>query len=264
MNIGANPRAYQTSDPKSFAFTWARHRRPAILQDVTDDVRRTLSTLQATASAEVMRREGETIIAALTLLKHEHDHNFDLTPLPDDGFPGIEEYNTELQARGALRWHDTEWLWSECYMYRRMATVFNLAEDPFWKAYDVFQRQKTGTFKASRPAVIELAANYRAIIAHISSSSAPNIEEEERLLFSDMAEICLWGNATDLGILANPTYEDIQKVQGSQARKESKKHILVNDLDRVFEVLSRARQDGKSERRVDIVLIMQALSSSWI
>ena len=67
-----------------------------------------------------------------------------------------------------------------------------------------------------------------------------------------MAEICLWGNATDLSLLTSLTYEDIQKLQGSKARKESEKNILVNDLTEAFSSLRGAK--GKSERRVDIVL----------
>jgi hypothetical protein len=50
------------------------------------------------------------------------------------------------------------------------------------------------------------------------------------------------------------TYEDIQKLQGSKARKESEKNILVNDLEAAYEVLKKAQKEGKTERRVDIVL----------
>lgn len=81
------------------------------------------------------------------------------------------------------------------------------------------------------------------------------IEEGDRVLFSEMCEICLWGNATDLSLLTSLTYEDIQKLQGSQARKAAEKNILVNDLSKAYDVLKQARKERKSEeRRVDIVL----------
>lgn len=70
----------------------------------------------------------------------------------------------------------------------------------------------------------------------------------------EMCEICLWGNATDLSLLTNLTYEDIQKLQGSEARKKAEKNILVNDLPAAYEVLKKAKAEGKTERRVDIVL----------
>lgn len=73
-----------------------------------------------------------------------------------------------------------------------------------------------------------------------------------------MLEICLWGNATDLSLLTNLTYEDIQKLQGSEARKASEKNILANDLGAAYGTLLQAqkqqREEGRKERRVDIVL----------
>lgn len=69
-----------------------------------------------------------------------------------------------------------------------------------------------------------------------------------------MCEVCLWGNATDLSLLTTLTYEDIQKLQGSEARKAAEANILVNDTGRAFELLKRVKDEGKEERRVDIVL----------
>lgn len=69
-----------------------------------------------------------------------------------------------------------------------------------------------------------------------------------------MFEICLWGNATDLSLLTNLTYEDIQKLQGSEARKRQEKNILINNLPEAYEILKKARDEGKKERRVDFVL----------
>jgi hypothetical protein len=69
----------------------------------------------------------------------------------------------------------------------------------------------------------------------------------------EMCEICLWGNATDLSLLTSLTYEDIQKLQGSEARKASEKNILINDLEAAYDVLMKAKKEGR-ERKIDIVL----------
>ena len=69
-----------------------------------------------------------------------------------------------------------------------------------------------------------------------------------------MCEICLWGNATDLSLLTSLTYEDIQKLQGTEARKKAEKNVLVNDLPAAYEVLVKAKKEGKRDRRLDIVL----------
>jgi hypothetical protein len=117
------------------------------------------------------------------------------------------------------------------------------------------------TFKSSRPAVLELAGRYKNIVTELQSKQTikgaetqEQLEAAEEILFREMCEICLWGNATDLSLLTNLSYEDIQKLQGSEARKNSEKNILVNDLDKAFKILSAAQKAGKKDRRVDIVL----------
>ena len=130
-----------------------------------------------------------------------------------------------------------------------------------WKDYDVFSRQKMSTFKSSRPAVLELAAKYKELVEELeqgkpaADKTPEELEEAEKLLFMEMCEICLWGNATDLSLLTTLSYEDIQKLQGSEARKASEKNIVVNELPAAFAVLNEARKNKPNEeRRFDIVL----------
>ena len=259
MEQDTSTATYVTSDATSFAFTSARERWPAILTGAIDDVHRTISRLPSDRESDI--KEGKSIVEKLATLKYELQHNRKLTPLSDDGQSDTAGYNAELEKRGNPKWHDVQWLYAECYLYRRIATLFALSPSPYWKSYDVFNRQKMSTFKSSRPAVLELAAKYREIIQNLSkgnevvdSTDPKRIEEAEKLLFTEMAEICLWGNATDLSLLTNLTYEDIQKLQGSSARHESEKNILVNDLPRAFDVLNRAKVAKQETRRVDIVL----------
>ncbi len=143
---------------------------------------------------------------------------------------------------------------------RRISTFFALSQR--WKNHDVFARQKISTFKSSRPAVLELAAKYKELVSQLeqgssSTSSKPpeELEEAGKMLFAEMCEICLWGNATDLSLLTSLTYEDIQKLQGSSARKAAEKNILVNDLPAAYNILNAAKKASpERERRVDIVL----------
>jgi hypothetical protein len=136
---------------------------------------------------------------------------------------------------------------------RRINTYFSLSTH--WKNYDIFARQKISTFRSSRPAVLELAGRYRDLVLQLHTNKGKSVDDEaEKSLFMEMCEICLWGNATDLSLLTNLTYEDIQKLQGSEARKASEKNILVNDLEAAYDVLVKAKKEDKKERRVDIVL----------
>ena len=138
-----------------------------------------------------------------------------------------------------------------------MHTFFSLSD--YWKTYDVFSRQKMSTFRSSRPAVIELAAKYKELVSQLekdlqSTKDPEELDEAERILFTEMYEICLWGNATDLSLLTSLTYEDIQKLQGADARKQAEKNILVNDLPAAYKVLKDAQKEGKKDRRMDIIL----------
>ena len=255
------PEAYSTGDLTSFAFTSAQSRWPSILTNAIDDLHRTLFTISDSTDSEGKIAEGKSILRSLASLKYGVQHNRQITPLSDDGKPDVQSYNAELIARGNPTWHNTQWLYAECYLYRRIATFFNASTH--WRTYDVFFRQKMSTFKSSRPAVLELSSRYRDIITQIRNKDAvvdtadpSKAQEAEKVLFTEMCEICLWGNATDLSLLTTLTYEDIQKLQGSSARKESEKNILVNDLPRAFDLLNQLKQSSKTDqdRRVDIVL----------
>ncbi|KAI5365036.1 hypothetical protein Slin15195_G045740 [Septoria linicola] len=246
---------YGTADADSFAYTSARERWPIILTGAIDDVHKAVSKETDPEKVE----EGKKVTNDLATLKYELQHNRQLTPLPQDGSPDIFAYNQELEQRGSPKWHDVAWLYAECYLYRRIATIFALSKH--WKSYDVFSKQKMSTFRSSRPAVLELAARYNDLSQQLESnkSALATASEEERaqaekLYFVEMSEICLWGNATDLSLLTNLSYDDIQKLQGSNARKANEDKILVNDFDKAFATLKQAQKHGAKERRVDIVL----------
>ncbi|KAI1125810.1 hypothetical protein F5Y10DRAFT_223206 [Nemania abortiva] len=244
-----------TSDKTSFAYISARDRWPIIITGAIDDTYRSVAECD---DAE-KRDEGKKIVEELARLKYEMQHDRQLTPIRDDGFPDVALYNAELEKLGpGATWFAVPWLYCECYLYRRMSTSFKLSTH--WKDYDVFARQKMDTFRSSRPAVLELAARYRELVEQMEADKANKTktsderEAAQELLFTEMCEISLWGNATDLSLLTSLTYEDIQKLQGSEARKASEKNILVNDLSKAYAVLKAAQAEGKAERRVDIVL----------
>ncbi|KAI1647368.1 DUF89-domain-containing protein [Daldinia loculata] len=251
MEFDTKTPPYLTSDKSSFAYVSARDRWPVIITQAIDDLYRSVSECEEPEK----QNEGKRIIEELARLKYELQHDRQLTPIRDDGAADVAIYNRELEQLGTPSWFNIPWLFSECYLYRRLHTSFSLSKH--WKTYDVFYRQKIKTFRSSRPAVLELAARYKDLVTqikHDGNSTSAEHEEAEKILFFEMCEICLWGNATDLSLLTSLTYEDIQKLQGSEARKASEKNILVNDLGATYDVLKKAKSEGKKERRVDIVL----------
>ncbi|RMY47959.1 hypothetical protein D0863_15507 [Hortaea werneckii] len=258
MELDTKTPPSHTSDKNSFGFISARDRWPVILTGAIDDVHKAVTN----ASEPEKVAEGKKIVSGLASLKYEIQHDRQLTPLIDDGGADIAGYNKELEQRGNPTWFNVAWLYAECYLYRRMATLFNTSTH--WKGYDVFFKQKESTFRSSRPAVLELAARYNDMTTQfaspdsaISRASAAEREQAEYALFREMCEICLWGNATDLSLLTNLSYEDIQKLQGAESRKANESKILVNDFPAAFACLEdakRADHPPKKDRRVDIVL----------
>lgn len=145
-----------------------------------------------------------------------------------------------------------------------------------WKTYDVFHRQKMTAFKSSRNAVVELAFRYKDLINQIEMKhdDAANttvleeeekkaVEEAEKIIFTEICEICLWGNATDLSHWANITHDQVQRRQGLNFCKEAERKIIANDLPLAFQLLRKiqAQSERRSSageddrrRRVDIVL----------
>ncbi|KAL5606867.1 hypothetical protein BROUX41_003244 [Berkeleyomyces rouxiae] len=285
MSTTSTPPPYMTSDPGSFGSVTATRRWPIIITSIVNDVHITVGKLKLEASK--LQEAGKAVDPLLIektdelaeiqskigILNTEVQRNKPMTPIEDDGFDDVALYNKEIEALKSeannadgkspelyARWHDAPWLFTECYLFRRLNTFFT--QSKHWKSYDVFARQKTSAFHSSRPAVLELAARYTELVSQISAKKADKAtprdastdKAAEALLFSEMAEICLWGNATDLSLLTSLTYEDLQKLQGSEARKESEAKILANDLPKAFELLHAAREAGKKDRRVDIVL----------
>ncbi|KEZ46589.1 hypothetical protein SAPIO_CDS0398 [Scedosporium apiospermum] len=247
MALDAGKPTYSTGDKTSFAWVTARERWPVIITSAIDDVYR---SVHAATDPEAVQ-EGKKILESLASLKYEIQHDRQLTPIEDDGYLDVSLYNDELAKLGPPTWLNVSWLYSECYLFRRISTYFT--KTTHWKTYDLFARQKIKTFRSSRPAVLELAARYRELATQLQSGDHIP-DEAEKLMFTEMCEVCLWGNATDLSLLTTLTYEDIQKLQGAKARKESEKNILVNDTATAFELLKKAKAEGKAERRVDIVL----------
>ncbi|KAJ5175185.1 uncharacterized protein N7482_001062 [Penicillium canariense] len=240
-------RAVWTSEEGSMAKETAETRWAKIIQGTVDDIGETAAAEDVDNQKRV---ESIAIQIALKEIKENIKQNKALTPLQDDGKPDIQEWNKQLAAIGGCSWINCPWLFGECYMYRRIQRILNSSKH--WKNYDVFKRQKDSTFVKSRAAVAELASRYVQVVADTTLAQTESKEEAKKVLFIEMTEIALWGNATDLSLLANLTLEDLQKLQGSEAIQKSQRNIVDNDTDDVWGYLQRTA--GQTSRQIDIVL----------
>lgn len=125
---------------------------------------------------------------------------------------------------------------------RSVQTFFSTSRH--WRGYDVFKRQKDATFADSRAAIEELASRYLEVAAFASKGDLSGL-----VVFEEMTQIALWGNATDLSLLSKLSLEEIQSLQGSAAIKNNQRNIIANDVELVWRHLKES-----TGGRVDIVL----------
>ncbi|KAJ9107195.1 hypothetical protein QFC19_002855 [Naganishia cerealis] len=196
--------------------------------------------------------EGKEIIRALSALKHDMGRNKALQPILADGGSNVDCYNQHLQRLDGTddTWFTAAWLFAECYLYREIRTLF--AKTRFWNQSDPFFSSKEETYKSSSTAIIHLANSLLALDDR--KDLLKDYEESNsalEIIFLEMMQAALWGNATDLSLLVDLKYEDLQKLQavGAAAQAENAKFILRNDFSKVWDHIK-----GQKDARVDIVL----------
>ncbi|KAF0492444.1 DUF89-domain-containing protein [Gigaspora margarita] len=240
--------ALVATNEDSFAYITTTSRWPIIVTKIIDDIYKTRHLLDLSEVDKL--KEGKEIIDSIGELKYSMQRKKPLIPIEDDGDPDIGTwtyvFNTYFKDDN---WYSATWLFTECYLYRRIHSMF--ARTKHWNDYDPFFRQKEDTFKASYNAIIEIAKRIDELV-YIPKLHADNEEiNSGRIIFHELVRISLWGNSTDLSLLTNLSYEDINKLQdmGTKKLEELEKNILVNDLEKAWNYISEHRNS-----RIDIIL----------
>ncbi|EIN05895.1 DUF89-domain-containing protein [Punctularia strigosozonata HHB-11173 SS5] len=197
-------------------------------QDIADDKR---------AELDVRVQASKDIIGTISKLKYQMARDHKLELIPSDNEPFVELYNTELAELSQSNkdtWFTAPWLYAECYLYRLLRSWFTTSPSMFWQSFDPFFGQKMDTLKSSGDAIYQLATTL-----HEVSEEKDTLESDPDklgVLFKEMVQMCLWGNATDLSLLTNPSHADIQDLQsvGRDAQEKRKDFILRDDQDTVW------------------------------
>lgn len=231
----AVPDYYYNDDPKSFGYSTARSRWPKILTQAIAD-----------AESVVGAPVRAAYIAGLELILDQINADATVAPFTDADVaanPLLATYNhslASLNRQRQLTWQTGPWLYLECHLYA-MIEALNLR---LHANVDIFSRLKDSTFRQLAAGVAELAKH----VNHLDT--APLDDDALALVFREFIDISLWGNATDLSLLAGgTTIDEIKLLQGKQVRKQNEQNILVNDIDAVWRQV-RLKPPG----RIDIVL----------
>lgn len=243
------PLPYYNDDPNSFAYPTVHKRWPTIIEGCIKDMKNELE------SDPKLENSGSDIITKLQDLLVSFKNDEEVKPFDDAAIklnPSLARYNeslVELNKTKKVTWLTGPWLNLECYLYQAINQYFISSEESYWHDFDIFENLKNQTFQQSELGALELCKRYEVLTTQLSKS----LEKDTlKLLFSEFIDISLWGNATDLSLLAgNVTLEDIQSVQGEANRKKNEENILVNDLSDAWEYLLKSES---KEKRLDIVL----------
>lgn len=239
------PPAYN-DNPKSFAYPTVHKRWPTIIEGAIADIAAHTAAHPETAQC------GEYVTGKLKQLLADFKSDAAVAPFTADEValkPDLAVYNTELAAYNAQKrvtWLTGPWLYLECYVYQLIALWFKQTQK--LQDFDVFERLKTNTFRQLAFGVGELCKRYEVLAQQLQGQSVD--ADALRLLFVEFVDISLWGNATDLSLLAgNVTLEDIKSVQGAEVRKKNEEKIIANDIGAAWDSYMRG-----SRQRVDVVL----------
>ena len=247
------PSPYYNDDKKSFAYPTIHKRWPTIIEQAIDDVQQTIND---NTDKNKIASSGPIIIDQLKQLLDDFKKDATVRHFTEKEIENnkwLQHYNETLDSLNKVRkvtWQTGPWLYLECYLYQYIHNFFILNQDVFWHTYDIFYKLKTKTFKQSELGVLELCKRYQLLSQELEKGKAD--KEVLKLLFTEFIDISLWGNATDLSLLAgNVTLEDIKSVQGAEVRKKNEEKILVNDLSTAWQ--ESGLSQGKADR-IDIVL----------
>jgi Damage-control phosphatase ARMT1-like domain len=106
-------------------------------------------------------------------------------------------------------------------------------------------------FSRSNQAVFELSTRFAEPFQHEPGATREEKLKAKQLIFHELTQICLWGNATDLSLLINMTEDDIRNLQstGGEHLADTEKNILGNQMDKIWNLLGKMKNG-----RLDFVL----------
>lgn len=251
------PPPYYNDDKRSFAYPTVHKRWPTIIQGAIDDVQQTIE--EEGQSHPEIKESGELILTQLKQLLLDFQNDLVVRPFTEEEIDlneNLTHFNTtlaKLNTQRKVTWQTGPWLYLECYLYQFVNNMFIGSAAKFWHSFDVFYRLKTKTFKQSELGVLELCKRYETLSKQLEKVQGD--EETLYLLFTEFIDISLWGNATDLSLLAgNVTLEDIKSVQGAEVRKQNEEKIIVNDLQKAWQKSGLKENVGQGSTRVDFIL----------
>jgi damage-control phosphatase, subfamily III len=148
-------------------------------------------------------------------------------------------------------WFKAPWLYSECYLYRRIRESMMLSQS-LLKFYDPFEQAKYDSYKQSLETIFDLIIGVCPLNFESEENKNENNLISER--FRILVESMLWANKNDLSLSSGKDVSE--KVKNLIDLIESFKiNILCDHTRDLWKFLSELKnQKAKLHKRIDIVL----------
>lgn len=209
------------------------------MDQIIDEISSTTARSPPQELSQADKDAGNKIKVKVQALKKAMANDFPLEPLPEDGAADIASYNQELSTLDHPKWLSVPWLFSECYLYRLIHTFFTTST-PFWQTFDMFSTDKRNALVGSKKGVIELVRRFRGILQAIWDQEVVD-RASRHVIFEEVIQISLWGNATDLSLLTSLSVDELESRQGKAARESSKANVLVDDTELAWILLEQTK-----------------------
>ncbi|XP_044278675.1 damage-control phosphatase ARMT1 isoform X1 [Varanus komodoensis] len=241
---------HNNSPVRSFAYNTIKDRMPLILTKVIDTLHRHKNEFFEEYGEKGIEAEKKAI-AYLSKLRNELQTDKPLIAM-NDNLPDITLWNQYLEYHQNLSnqppsWFQSPWLYTECYMYRRIHEAIVL--HPPIGDFDVFKEEKVHAFFNSQQAIIVLSTYLQELLKNIKDLDDKCLKEE----FFKLIQVSLWGNKCDLSISGGA--DNSQKADPLQALQELKSFVLVDHTEKLWSLLiNKKKMDREAATRLDIVL----------
>lgn len=224
---------------KSFGYHSLLRRMPNVFSEIT-------GLLKAKQFHLVNKEEINDVIEKLELLLSEILNNKPLRKIDGTSTLSLmwnQILNKKINSDSVVTWFDTEWLFTENYLYIRIKEIFEKTKT--LQNYDPFKQLKYNAFDESESTMTTIA---EFLIFQFSKKELDNTNL--KTLFIQMLKICLWGNRFDLslniGKSKNITEDPLEAIVSLD------KYILADHSDEIWNTLNSL--NDKNPKTIDIIL----------
>ena len=190
----------------------------------------------------------------MSQLRYELTTDKPLRVLTDDGLDA-DLWNrslNELQERIGVEnstWFKAPWLFTECYMYRRIREALLLCKSKF-RFYDAYIESKKEAYNSTEKTIISLFGG----LCSLNVNNDERNFDELKSKHENILLVSLWSNKNDLSLSSGQ--DNGHKTNNLLEQLEHlKKYLLVNQTNEIWEhVVSVQKHEGKQLRRFDLIL----------